>query len=163
MGLVGLWDVVAFDEVAGINFSDKTAVQILKDYMESGSFSRGREELVAEASMVFAGNINQPVEVLVRTSTLFQPLPQDMQDMALIDRLHFYLPGWEMPKMRNEFFTDHHGFVVDYIAEAFRELRRHNFTEVIDRYFSTAALAAGDTVAMQVTSSSPASRRRRGI
>ena len=136
VGLVGLWDVVAFDEVAGINFSDKTAVQILKDYMESGSFSRGREELVAEASMVFAGNINQPVEMLVRTSTLLQPLPEDMQDMAFIDRLHFYLPGWEMPKMRNEFFTAHYGFVVDYIAEAFRELRRHNYTEVLDRHFS---------------------------
>jgi ATP-dependent Lon protease len=104
--------------------------------MESGSFSRGREELVAEASMVFAGNINQPVETLVRTSTLFQPLPDDMQDMALIDRLHFYLPGWEMPKMRNEFFTDHYGFVVDYLAEAMRELRRRNYTEAIDRYFS---------------------------
>ena len=136
VGLVGLWDVVAFDEVAGIQFSDTTAIQILKDYMESGSFSRGREELVAEASMVFAGNINQPVEVLVRTSTLFQPLPPEMQDMALIDRLHFYLPGWEMPKMRNEFFTDHYGFVVDYLAEAFRALRRQNFTEAFDRYFS---------------------------
>jgi ATP-dependent Lon protease len=136
VGLVGTWDVVAFDEVAGIQFSDKTAIQILKDYMESGSFSRGREEIVAEASMVFAGNINQPVETLVRSSTLFQPLPEDMQDMALIDRLHFYLPGWELPKMRNEFFTDHYGFVVDYLAEALRELRRANFTDVIDRHFS---------------------------
>lgn len=136
VGLVGLWDVVAFDEVAGIQFSDKTAIQILKDYMESGSFSRGREEIVAEASMVFAGNINQPVDVLVRTGTLFQPLPDEMQDMALIDRLHFYLPGWEMPKMRNEFFTDHYGFVVDYLAEALRELRRQNFTEIIDRHFT---------------------------
>lgn len=136
VGLVGMWDAVAFDEVAGIQFSDKTAIQILKDYMESGSFSRGREELVAEASMVFAGNINQPVETLVRTSTLFQPLPEDMQDMALIDRLHFYLPGWEMPKMRNEFFTDHYGFVVDYLAEAMRELRRRSYTEAIDRHFS---------------------------
>lgn len=136
VGLVGMWDVVAFDEVAGINFSDNTAVQILKDYMESGSFSRGREEIVAEASMVFAGNINQPVEVLTRTSTLFQPLPADLQDMAFIDRLHFYLPGWEMPKMRNEFFTDHYGFVVDYLAEALRELRRRNYTDAFDRYFS---------------------------
>jgi len=136
VGLVGMWDVVAFDEVAGIRFSDKTAIQILKDYMESGSFSRGREELVTEASMVFAGNINQPVEVLVRTSTLFQPLPDEMQDMALIDRLHLYLPGWEMAKMRNEFFTDHYGFVVDYLAEALRELRRRNYTEAIDRYYS---------------------------
>jgi len=136
VGLVGMWDVVAFDEVAGINFSDNTAVQILKDFMESGSFSRGREEIVAEASMVFAGNINQPVEVLTRTSTLFHPLPADLQDMAFIDRLHFYLPGWEMPKMRNEFFTDHYGFVVDYLAEAMRELRRRNYTAVFDPYFS---------------------------
>ena len=136
VGLVGMWDVVAFDEVAGIQFSDKSAIQILKDFMESGSFSRGREELVADASIVFAGNINQPVEVLVRTSTLFQPLPDDMQDMALIDRLHFYLPGWEMPKMRNEFFTDHYGFVVDYLAEAMRDLRRRSYTETIDRHFS---------------------------
>ncbi len=136
VGLVGMWDVVAFDEVAGINFADNTAVQILKDYMESGSFSRGREEIVAEASMVFAGNINQSVEVLARTSTLFQPLPADLQDMAFIDRLHFYLPGWEMPKMRNEFFTDHYGLVVDYLAEAMRELRRRNYTAVFDPYFS---------------------------
>ena len=118
VGLVGMWDVVAFDEVAGINFDDKSAVQILKDYMESGSFSRGREEIVAEASIVFAGNLNQPVDVLVRTSTLLQPLPEEMQDMALIDRIHYYLPGWELPKMRNEFMTDHYGFVVDYLAEA---------------------------------------------
>lgn len=136
VGLVGMWDVVAFDEVAGIQFSDTSAIQILKDYMESGSFSRGREELVAEASIVLAGNINQPVEMLVRTSTLFQPLPADMQDMALIDRLHFFLPGWEMPKMRNEFFTGHYGFVVDYLAEALRALRRQNYTEAFDRYFS---------------------------
>jgi ATP-dependent Lon protease len=136
VGLVGMWDVVAFDEVAGIQFSDTSAIQILKDYMESGSFSRGREELVAEASMVFAGNINQPVEMLVRTSTLFQPLPAEMQDMALIDRIHFYLPGWEMPKMRNEFFTGHYGFVVDYLAEALRALRRQNYTEAFDRHFS---------------------------
>lgn len=136
VGLVGLWDVVAFDEVAGVKFDDKTAIQILKDYMESGSFSRGREELVAEASIVLAGNINQPVDVLVKTSTLFQPLPEEMQDMALIDRIHFYNPGWELPKMRNEFLSDHYGFVVDYLAEAFRELRRHNYTDTIDRSFS---------------------------
>ena len=136
VGLVGMWDAVAFDEVAGIKFDDKSAIQILKDYMESGSFSRGREELVAEASIVFAGNLNQPVDVLVKTSTLLKPLPDDMQDMALIDRLHYYLPGWEIPKMHNEFMTDHYGFVVDYVAEAFRELRRRNYTDVLDHYFS---------------------------
>jgi ATP-dependent Lon protease len=121
MGLVGLWDVVAFDEVAGIDFADKTAVQILKDYLEAGSFSRGREELIAEASMAFLGNINVPVDVLVKTGHLFQPLPQAMQDMALIDRFHFYLPGWEVPKMATEHFTNGYGFVVDYLAEAVRK------------------------------------------
>jgi ATP-dependent Lon protease len=136
IGLVGLWDVVAFDEVAGIQFEDRTAIQILKDYMESGSFSRGREALAAEASMVFVGNINQPVELLVKTKHLFDPLPEAMQDMALIDRFHFYLPGWEAPKMQNEFLTEHYGFVVDYLAEALRTLRRQNFTEAIDRHFS---------------------------
>lgn len=154
VGLVGMWDVVAFDEVAGINFDDKSAVQILKDYMESGSFSRGREEIVAEASIVFAGNLNQPVDVLVRTSTLLQPLPEEMQDMALIDRIHYYLPGWELPKMRNEFMTDHYGFVVDYLAEAIRELRRRNYTDVIDRYFSLGtALNTRDAKAVRRTTS----------
>ena len=137
IGLVGLWDVVAFDEVAGIQFEDKTAIQILKDYMESGSFSRGREEMPAEASLVFLGNLNQPVEVLTKTRHLFDPLPDAMRDdMAFIDRMHFYLPGWEVPKMMNEFLTDHYGFVVDYLAEAFRELRKQNFTEVVDRYYA---------------------------
>jgi ATP-dependent Lon protease len=136
MGLVGWWDVVAFDEVAGIQFEDRTALQILKDYMESGSFSRGKESFPAEASMVFVGNINQPVELLVKTKHLFEPLPDAMQDMALIDRFHFFLPGWEMPKMQNTFFTDHYGFVVDYLAEAIRAMRKQNFTEVLDRDFS---------------------------
>lgn len=152
VGLVGLWDVVAFDEVAGIEFGDKTAVQILKDYLEAGSFSRGKEELVAEASMAFMGNINVPVDVLVKTSHLFQPLPQAMQDMALIDRFHFYLPGWEVPKMATEHFTNGYGFVVDYLAEAVRELRKHNFTEVIDRHFSLGShLNARDAKAVRKT------------
>jgi len=135
IGLVGLWDVVAFDEVAGIHFTDPTGVQILKDFMESGSFSRGREEIPAEASLVFVGNLNQPVELLARTSHLFHPFPEVLQDMAFIDRLHFYLPGWEMPKMETQFFTSHHGFVVDYLAEAFRELRKRSYSDLIDRYW----------------------------
>lgn len=152
MGLVGLWDVVAFDEVAGIEFSDKTAVQILKDYMEAGSFSRGREELVAGASMVFVGNINVAIDVLVKTNHLFQPLPEAMQDMALIDRFHYYLPGWETPKMAAEHFTTHYGFVVDYLAEALRELRKQNFTEGLDRHFSLGThLNARDAKAVRKT------------
>lgn len=152
VGLVGLWDVVAFDEVAGIEFSDRSAVQILKDYMEAGSFSRGKEEIVAEGSLVFIGNINQPVEVLVKSSHLFQPLPEAMQDMALIDRFHFYLPGWEVPKMAMESFTDHYGFVVDYLAEALRALRKHNFTELLDHYFALGKhLNARDAKAVRKT------------
>jgi len=136
MGLVGRWDTVAFDEVAGIKFNDVTALQILKDYMESGSFSRGREELIAEAGIVFLGNINVPLEVLLRTSHLFQPFPAEMQDMALLDRIHYYIPGWEVPKLQPEMFTSHYGFVVDYLAEALHELRRFNYTDVVNRAFS---------------------------
>ncbi len=135
IGLVGLWDVVAFDEVAGIRFTDPTGVQIMKDYMESGSFSRGREEIPAEASLVFVGNLDQPVEMLTRTSHLFQPLPDQLRDLAFIDRLHFYLPGWETPKMQTEYFTTHYGFVVDYLAEAFRDLRKRSYDQLIDRYW----------------------------
>jgi ATP-dependent Lon protease len=124
---------VAFDEVSGIHFSDSTGVQILKDYMESGSFSRGREAIPAEASLVFIGNLDQPVESLSRTSHLFQPLPEGLRDMAFIDRLHFYIPGWETPKMEMRFFTAHYGFVVDYLAEALRELRKRNYSDLIDR------------------------------
>jgi len=152
VGLVGLWDAVAFDEVAGIEFDDKTAVQILKDYMESGSFSRGREEIVAEASIVFVGNINMPLDVLVKMHHLFQPLPEAMQDMALIDRMHFYMPGWEVPKMQTEHFTGHYGFVVDYLAEAMRELRKQNFTTVFDQHYSLGShLNARDAKAVRKT------------
>jgi ATP-dependent Lon protease len=152
MGLVGLWDVVAFDEVAGIQFSDKTGIQIMKDYMEAGSFSRGREELIAEASIAFIGNINIAVDVLVKTGHLFQPMPEDMQDMALIDRLHFYLPGWEVPKLAQDAFTEHYGFVVDYLAEALRELRKQNFAEAVDRHFSLGShLNARDAKAVRKT------------
>lgn len=153
VGLVGLWDVVAFDEIAGVQFDDKTAIQILKDYMESGSFSRGREEISAEASLIFLGNINQPVDVLVRTSHLFAPLPDAMRDdMAFIDRLHYYLPGWEIPKLGHEQLTDGFGFIVDYLAEAFRELRRRNFTDMIDAHFSLGAhLNARDAKAVRKT------------
>ncbi|MEQ8168945.1 MAG: protease Lon-related BREX system protein BrxL [Candidatus Eremiobacterota bacterium] len=136
IGLVGLWDVVAFDEVGGLTLKDDYTVDIMKDYLESGSFSRGKEEITAKASVCMLGNINQPVDVLLKTSHLFQPLPDGLRDPALIDRLHFYLPGWEIPKMSTEMFSNHYGFVVDYLAEAFEELRKQNFTEYFDKYFS---------------------------
>ena len=135
IGLVGLWDVVAFDEVAGISFKDKDGVQIMKDYMASGSFARGREQMEASASMVFVGNINQSVESLVKTSHLLAPFPEAMIDSAFFDRFHAYIPGWEIPKMRPEFFTNRYGLIVDYLAEFFREMRKRSFTDAIEKYF----------------------------
>jgi ATP-dependent Lon protease len=137
MGLVGLWDAVGFDEVADLQKMPKEVVTTLKTYCESGSFARGKESLSGQASIAMFGNTNQPVEVMVRSSHLFMPMPEVIRDdLAFLDRIHCYLPGWEVPKMRMEFFTDHYGFVVDYLAEAMRELRRHNYTELVDKYFS---------------------------
>lgn len=135
VGLVGLWDLVAFDEVAGVGFKERDGIQILKDYMESGSFVRGKEVITANASMVFVGNIDKPVDLLVKTHHLFEPLPDAMQDAALIDRLHYYLPGWEIPKMDPAMLTSGYGFIVDYLAEVFRYMRRQNFAELVDRAF----------------------------
>ncbi|GAB6563747.1 protease Lon-related BREX system protein BrxL [Bacillus cereus group sp. Bc222] len=136
VGLVGMWDVVAFDEVAGIKFKDKDGIQIMKDYMASGSFARGKEEKTASASMVFVGNINQSVDSLIKTSHLFAPFPEGMNnDSAFFDRMHYYLPGWEIPKMRPDFFTDRYGFIVDYLAEYFREMRKRSYGDSIDQFF----------------------------
>lgn len=136
IGLVGMWDVVAFDEVAGITFKDKDGIQIMKDYMASGSFARGKEEKAASASMVFVGNINQSVDVLLKTSHLFEPFPEAMAyDSAFFDRMHFYLPGWEIPKMRPELITDSFGFITDYLAEYLRDMRKRTYGDAIDKYF----------------------------
>lgn len=153
MGLVALWDAVAFDEVADLQKMPKEVITTLKTYCESGTFARGRDALSGMASLALFGNTNQPVEVMVRSSHLFTPMPEVIrEDMAFLDRIHFYLPGWEVPKMRIEFFTDHYGFVVDYLAEALRELRRHNFTEMVDHYFSLGAhLNARDVKAVRKT------------
>lgn len=137
IGLVGIWDAVAFDEVADLQKMPKEVVTTLKTYCESGTFARGKDSISGMASIAMFGNTNQPVEVMVRSSHLFIAMPDVIrEDMAFLDRIHFYIPGWEIPKMRVEFFTDHYGFVVDYLAEALRELRKHNFTEIIDRHFS---------------------------
>lgn len=135
VGLVGMWDVVAFDEVAGITFKDKDGVQIMKDYMASGSFSRGRDSIEAKASMVFVGNINQSVETLVKTSHLLAPFPDAMIDTAFFDRFHAYIPGWEVPKMRPEFFTNNYGLITDYLAEYMREMRKRSFGGAIELFF----------------------------
>ena len=151
MGLVGLWDCVAFDEVAGIRFKDKDGIQIMKDYMASGSFARGKEEKTASASMVFIGNINQSVDVLLKTSSLFDPFPPEMgTDTAFLDRLHCYLPGWEIPKLRPEHFTDDYGFITDYLAEFLRELRKEQYGDALDRYFRLGKnLNQRDTIAVR--------------
>jgi len=136
VGLVGLWDCVAFDEVAGINFKDKDGIQIMKDYMASGSFARGKEEKAATASMVFVGNINQSVDVLLKTSSLFEPFPPEMgTDTAFLDRMHCYIPGWEVPKFRPEHFTNDYGFITDYLSEFVRELRKMQQGDALDKYF----------------------------
>lgn len=151
VGLVGLWDCVAFDEVAGIRFKDKDGVQIMKDYMASGSFARGKEEKAASASMVFVGNINQSVDVLLKTSSLFDPFPPEMgTDTAFLDRLHCYLPGWEIPKFRPEHFTNDYGFISDYLAEFIRELRKEQYGDAIDHYFRLGKnLNQRDTIAVR--------------
>lgn len=151
VGLVGLWDCVAFDEVAGIRFKDKDGIQIMKDYMASGSFARGKEEKAASASMVFVGNINQSVDVLLKTSSLFAPFPSEMgTDTAFLDRMHCYLPGWEIPKFRPEHFTNDYGFISDYLAEFIRELRKEQYGDAIDRHFRLGKnLNQRDTIAVR--------------
>ena len=151
IGLVGLWDCVAFDEVAGIHFKDKDGIQIMKDYMASGSFARGKEEKAASASMVFVGNINQSVDVLLKTSSLFDPFPPEMgTDTAFLDRMHCYVPGWEIPKFRPEHFTDEYGFITDYLAEFIRELRKEQYGDALDQYFRLGKnLNQRDTIAVR--------------
>ncbi len=136
VGLVGHWDVVAFDEVGGMKVNDPDTIQIMKDYMANGRFSRGVTQVHADASLAFVGNLNQPVETLVQNSTtdLFQPLPKEF-DLAVIDRLHFYMPGWETPKNSKDILTTHYGFVTDYLAEAFRVLRKENRFDALDNHF----------------------------
>src|SRR3989475_5763997 len=153
IGLVRLWDAVAFDEVADLQKMPKEVVTTLKTYCESGTFARGKEALSGLASLAMFGNTNQPVEVMVRSSHLFLPMPEVIrEDMAFLDRIHFYIPGWEMPKMKVDFFTNHYGFVVDYLAEALRELRKDTFTEVLDRNFSLGShLKSRDVKAVRKT------------
>jgi len=152
-GMLQIWDIVGFDEVADLQNMPKEVITTMKTYCESGTFQRGQEAASGDASIALFGNTNQPIDVMVQTGHLFAPMPEVIRDdMAFIDRLHFYLPGWEIPKMRNDMFTDHYGFVVDYLAEALREMRKHNFTEIIDRHFALGAhLNARDRKAVRKT------------
>ena len=152
IGLLGMWDVVAFDEVAGLEMSDSTVINMLKDYMESGSFARGKEETPAEASVVFVGNTSKPHQELVRTAHMFADLPKAMIDPAFLDRLHYYLPGWEIPKLEQRLFTGHFGLVSDYLAEALRQLRKQTFVRAIDEDFALGThLSARDEKAVRKT------------
>jgi ATP-dependent Lon protease len=141
-GLVALWDAVAFDEAAGVRFSDKTGINIMKNYMEDGTFSRGRELISAEGSMIFVGNLDGDVQTIMRTSNLFYPMPKEM-DVAFFDRIHSYLPGWEYAKLRDELYTDHFGFVSDYLAELFHGLRKTSYMDVAERYFEFGSHLSG--------------------
>ena len=135
-GMVSIWDVVGFDEVADLQKMPKEVITTMKTFCESGQFQRGAESFAGDASIAMFGNTQQPIDVMVQTGHLFAPMPDVIRDdMAFIDRLHCYVPGWEIPKMRNEFFTDHYGFVIDYLAEALRDLRKLNYTELCDTYF----------------------------
>ena len=133
-GLVALWDTVAFDEAAGVGFQDKNGINIMKNYMEDGAFSRGREVINAEGSIVFVGNLDGDIATIVRTSNLFYPMPKEM-DTAFFDRIHFYLPGWELGKTRDEYYTSHFGLLSDYLAEILRALRRTSYVDLPERYF----------------------------
>ena len=132
-GLVGNWDCVTFDEVAGMRFKDMNAIQILKDYMASGSFARGKDQLNADASMVFEGNINDTPQSVLKTTHLFQPFPPEFNnDSAFFDRIHLYLPGWEVPKMRSDLLTGHYGLITDCLSEFCHEMRKRDFTHLAD-------------------------------
>ena len=133
-GLVALWDVVAFDEAAGIRFTDKNGLNIMKGYMEDGTFSRGRDIITAEGSVVFVGNIDGDIETIVRTSNLFYQMPKEM-DTAFYDRIHAYVPGWEFQKTSDATYTDHFGLVTDYLAEVFRELRKRSYGDFAEQSF----------------------------
>ncbi|MFN8577972.1 MAG: protease Lon-related BREX system protein BrxL [Candidatus Sericytochromatia bacterium] len=152
VGLVGMWDVVAFDEVAGIKFKDKDGIQIMKGYMANGAFARGKEHVNAKASMVFVGNIDGSIQNIVKTSHLLSPFPSEMIDSAFFDRFHYYIPGWEIPKMKPQFFTDQYGFISDYLAEWIRELRKHTYSDSINHYFKLGNdLNQRDTIAVKRT------------
>ena len=136
LGLVGYWDVVAFDEFAGKQKRvDKALVDIMKNYMANKSFSRGVETLGAEASMVFVGNTDHTVPYMLKHSDLFDPLPEKFHDSAFLDRIHSYIPGWEVDVIRGEMFSSGYGFVVDYLAEILRALRNHDFSDRYKAYF----------------------------
>jgi len=152
-GLVCKYDVVCFDEVAGISFDQKDGVNIMKGYMESGEFSRGKESIRADGSMVLVGNFEVDVEHQQRISHLFGPLPPEMRnDTAFMDRIHAYVPGWDFPKLNKEYFTQHFGLVSDFLAECWTRMRSYSrITQFLPRVDFGGALSGRDTSAVQKT------------
>ncbi len=135
-GLVGNWDVVAFDEVAGMHFKDMNAIQILKGYMAGGTYARGRESFNGDASMVFEGNINDSVQNVLKPTHLFDPFPPEFnEDSAFFDRIHCYLPGWEVPKMRSDLLTKRYGLITDCLSEFCKGMRKRDYTHHLDDFY----------------------------
>lgn len=153
IGLVGYWDCICFDEFAGKDKKvEKALVDIMKNYMANRSFSRGIEQLTAEASMVFMGNTHKSVAYMLKHSHFFEPLPDKYIDSAFLDRIHAYNPGWEVVPVRNELFTDGYGFVVDYIAEILKHLRNEDFTSAYKEHFEiTSELSTRDQTGFEKT------------
>ena len=155
-GLVSQWDLIAFDEVGGLaKMNDPQQIQIFKDYMESGTYSRGKDPISAHAAIVFEGNLDVEVDVALRTSHLFCPFPANVRsDRAFLDRIHAYLPGWELPRMRTEMLTGHYGFIVDYLSDLWRTARGTSYASASDRWFSLGdALDRRDDKAVRRTAS----------
>ena len=153
IGLVGYWDVIAYDEFAGKNKKvDRGLVDIMKNYMANKSFSRGTDVYQAEASMVFVGNTDHSVQYMMKHSHLFDALPKDYHDTAFLDRIHAFIPGWEVSKLRNELFTNDFGFIVDYIAEVLKFLRKEDHSKLYQQYFTLSnTITTRDKTAIEKT------------
>ena len=136
VGLVGSWDVVAFDEVSGMKFNNPVGLEIMKDFMASGSFTRGNIPIYSDASMVFIGNTNDTISNIIKTSHLFSPFAREFaNDAAFFDRIHYYLPGWEVPKIKSDYLTNEFGFISDYFSEFARAMRKEDYTHSFDEWF----------------------------
>lgn len=154
VGLVGTWDVVAFDEVANVKFDDPQGPAMLQTYMESGNFARNNMRVEGKASMVFVGNIDNPLQIWEQGGNLFMTLADELQTPAIIDRFHYYLPGWEMEKMKTENYSSDYGFISDYFSKILHDFRKRGYADIMDQYFSLdSSLSGRDTKAIKKTMS----------
>lgn len=154
VGLVGTWDVVAFDEVANVKFDDPQGPAMLQTYMESGNFARNNMRVEGKASMVFVGNIDNPLQIWEQGGNLFMTLADELQTPAIIDRFHYYLPGWEMAKMKTENYSSDYGFISDYFSKILHDFRKRGYADIMDQYFSLdSSLSGRDTKAIKKTMS----------